>query len=66
MQQYSSYTPEHEPKETEYEKGDILDVLMFSPCLQKCGHYVPAKLTALNMLGSYSKWLKDAFQTSFH
>ena len=28
----------------------------------KCGHYVPSRLTTLNMPGPYSKWLKDAFQ----
>ena len=55
IQQYNSYAPKHESKETEYEKVNILDFLMFSPCLQKCGYYVPARLTTLNMSGPYFK-----------
>ena len=61
----NSYTPKYEPNDTEYQRGEILDDLMFSHCLQKCGYCVLAKLTTLNMLGLYSKWLKDAFQSSF-
>ena len=55
----------YEPKETKYQKGEILDDLMFSHCLQKCKYCVPVKLTTLNMSRPYSKWLNDAFQISF-
>ena len=65
IKKYNSYTPKYEPKETEYQKAEILDDLMFSPSLQKCEYCVPAKLTTLTMLRPYSKWLNDAFQTSF-
>ena len=65
IKKYNTYTPKYEPKETEYQKGEILDDLMFSHCLQKCGYCVLAKLTTLNMLGPCSKWSNDAFQTSF-
>ena len=65
IQQYSLSTPKHEPKEIEYQKLNILDGPKFSPYLQKCEHYVPARLTTLNKPGPYSKCLNDAFQTSF-
>ena len=61
----NSYTPKYEPNDTEYQRGEILDDLMFSPSLQKFGYCVLAKLTTLNMSRPYSKWLNDAFQISF-
>ena len=61
----NSYTPKYEPNDTKYQRGEILDDLMFSHCLKKCGYCVLAKLTTLNMSGLYSKWLKEAFQSSF-
>jgi len=61
---YNLYTPKCEPRETKYQKEEILDDLMFSPCLQKCGYCIPAKLTTLNIPGPYSKWSKA--RNSFH
>ena len=65
--QYNQELKEIETKNSDKEiqfvypqiRARFLDDLMFSLCLQKCKYCVPAKLTTLNMLRLYSKWLRD-------
>ena len=40
---------------TKAQRGEILDDLIFSLCLQKYGHYISTRLTTLNMPRPYSK-----------
>ena len=47
--------PQIQAQRNKVQKVNILNVPNFSPCLQKCRHYIPTKLTTLNMPGPCSQ-----------